>query len=355
VPKEFVGIGPLQGIFRQYEEPALAPDEVRIKTVLSNIKHGTELALFRGTAPTSRFGEGATKYFNTELNIFIPRPSTPSETEKKGSPLGAGCVGKVIEVGKDVTDLQVGELVASSGGHRETHVRKRSVLTPLRDKLTVDQASEIVTGHPAVALNAVHDAHIKLGDQVAVMGLGHIGLITVQLAKLNGAGEAYATDLSAKRRELASKTGADLTLDPKAVDAPYEIKKCTGGGVDVAIEASGTYPGLQDAIRSVKKFGTVVALGFYQGSGTALRLGEEFHHNQVNLLSSQAQGWGNVPRHYPLWDTNRIARTIFNLLVSGRLKTDGFISHRFPFKKAMDAYRLIDQNPEETIRVVIAY
>jgi len=350
MPKEFVGTGPLQGMLREYEEPALAPDEVRIKTVLSNIKHGTEMAFFRGTAPH------ATKYFNRELNLFLPKPPPSPDTPKRpGGAMGTGCVGKVIEVGREVKDMEVGELVAAPGGHRETHVAKRSVLIPLRGNLTVDQASELYLGHASVALNAVHDAQIKLGDQVAVTGLGHIGLITVQLAKLNGAEEVYATDLSAKRRDLASKTGANLALDPATVDAPYEIKKQTGGGVDVAIEASGTYPGLQDAIRSVKKFGTIIALGFYQGGGTALRLGEEFHHNRVNLLSSQSGGWGNVPRHYPHWDSDRVMKTVYNLLVSGRLKTDGFISHRFPFEKTMDAYRMIDQNPMETIRVAITY
>lgn len=348
MPREFVGIGPMRGEFREYEERPLGSDEVRIKTVLSNIKHGTELALFRGTSPF------ATKYFDRELNVFLPRKPIAPETGKKG-PMGAGCVGEVIEIGKEVEDLDVGEYVASGGGHRETHVRKRSSVIPLRDKLTVDQASELVTGHPAVALNAVHDAQIKLGDEVAITGLGDIGLIAVQLAKLNGAESVLASDLYAKRRKLASKTGANMVFNPKEVDAPYEIKKHTDGGVDVAIEASGTYPGLHDSIRSVKKFGTVIALGYYQGGGGALRLGEEFHHNRVNVLASQSQGWGNVPRTYPLWTPERIKETCFNLTASGRLKTEGFISHRIQFDKVMEAYRLIDERPEETIRVVTVY
>jgi threonine dehydrogenase-like Zn-dependent dehydrogenase len=207
----------------------------------------------------------------------------------------------------------------------------------------------------AIALQAVHDARLKTGDRVAVFGLGTFGLLAVQLAGLSGAGWIAAVDPIAGRRDLASVFGAHCTLDPGGCDAAKEIKLAAGGsGVDVAIEFSGRYEALHEAIRSVRLAGTVVAAGFYVGSaGSDLRLGEEFHHNRLTLVGSMS-GW-DAPHRELGWDRRRLRSTALDLLARGRLEVDALVTHRFPFERAADAYELIDRRPDETLRVVLTY
>jgi threonine dehydrogenase-like Zn-dependent dehydrogenase len=138
------------------------------------------------------------------------------------------------------------------------------------------------------------------------------------------------------------------------VDAGQEIKAATGMGVDVAIEFSGRYAALQDAMRSARLAGTVVAAGFYTGgAGDDLRLGEEWHHNRLTLLSSMS-GWG-APHRALGWDRRRLRATALDLLASGRLDVDTLVTHRISFERAAEAYELIDRSPEEAVRVVLTY
>src|SRR5690606_36066336 len=139
-----------------------------------------------------------------------------------------------------------------------------------------------------VALAATQDALIKVGDHVAVYGLGAIGLIAVQLARLSGALRVTAIDPIAARREMALKLGADEVFDPTAEDPAILIKVEQGTAPDVIIEASGNYHALQGALRLAPMAGTVVTLGYYQAGAEPVRLGEEWHHNRLNLVSSMA-------------------------------------------------------------------
>ena len=99
------------------------------------------------------------------------------------------------------------------------------------------------------ALGAVRDGHLRLGDVVAVFGMGAIGLVALQLAKLAGAHPVIAVDPLPLRLRVAQECGADLVLDPSSCDAGLEIKKATAKrGADVCIEYSGHYLGLQGAL-----------------------------------------------------------------------------------------------------------
>lgn len=331
------------------EDKPLANNEVRAEAVLSGISHGTEMNLYRGTAP---FHE---KYFDAELRLFR---EGRAETNYINF-LGYEWVGRISKVGSDVKHLKVGDLVHMPLPHAETHNfvpfdwPNRGRIEPLPSSMDAQQA--IFLALAGVALQTVHDAHIKTGDRVAVFGLGAIGLLTVQLAKINGASWVDAVDLHPLRRQKAEALGADASHDPNAGDVAYAIKSASHHhGADVAIEVSGHYAALHEAMRSVRKAGTVVAGGYYQGGGTALRLGEEWHHNRITMISSMAV-WDCPHRDYPLWNRERIHATVADLMTVGRLQSDGLITHRIPFSQASEAYELIDNSPEETIKVVLTY
>jgi threonine dehydrogenase-like Zn-dependent dehydrogenase len=205
----------------------------------------------------------------------------------------------------------------------------------------------------SIALQAVHDAKIKVADHVVIFGLGVLGLLTVQLARLNGAQWIDVVDPIAPRRDLAEKFGANRTFDPTETDIGLALKS-TGSGADTAIEFSGNYAALHQAIRSVRMAGLVVAAGFYRGAGGELSLGEEWLHNRVTMVASM-RGWGNVPCSYPLWDRARMRQVAISLLESERLGTDELITHRVPLVRAQEAYELIDTGSPDILKVLLVY
>ena len=138
------------------------------------------------------------------------------------------------------------------------------------------------------AVGAVRDAPVHLGDRVAVFGLGAIGLMVAQLARICGARWVVAVDPIERRRAAAQRHGADLALDPTAVDAGLEIKQRTDKiGADIVFETSGNYRAFEDAMRSTCYSGTLVSTAYYHGD-QGLRLAGEWHRNRINVRSSRA-------------------------------------------------------------------
>ncbi len=205
----------------------------------------------------------------------------------------------------------------------------------------------------AIGLNVVLDADIHIGETVAVFGLGVPGQIAAQLARLNG-GRVIAVDGIAGRRELAAELGADVVLDADEGQVAERIRDLTDGrGADVCLEVTGNYRALHEAIRSVAYSSRVCAAGFMQGDGVGLRLGEEFHHNRVQVVCSQISGVAPALQHR--WNGDRLARTAIDLAVSGRLRLTELISHTMPMAEAPAAFELLDRRPQDALQVVLSF
>jgi 2-desacetyl-2-hydroxyethyl bacteriochlorophyllide A dehydrogenase len=205
----------------------------------------------------------------------------------------------------------------------------------------------------AVALNAVLAADVHVGETVAIFGQGVLGLLATQLATANG-GRVVAVDGIAARRAHAAGSGAAVCLDPVVDDVGATCRDLTGGrGADVCIEISGSYAALHEAVRSCAPGGRVVAAGFYQGDGLGLRLGEEFHHNRVQLVPSQigAPPLGLAPR----WTPERLHTTVIELVAAGRLDVLRLVSNVVPVRHAADAYETLDADPAAALQIVLDF
>jgi threonine dehydrogenase-like Zn-dependent dehydrogenase len=347
MPNELLLTGPRAIRVAAYEDPPLQADQVRAEAIVSGISHGTEIALYRGVSPF------AGKRFDLDLRVFEP----DADAQPYPMRLGYEWVGRVRSAGDEVRGIGVGDVVHATLPHRDTQtftIADKSDAPWLVVPAKVEPERAALLQSAAIALQAVHDARLKVGDRVAVFGLGTFGLLAVQLARLAGATWVAAVDPIDGRRDLAWGFGADCTFDPGSCDVGREIKLGAGeGGADVAIEFSGQYAALQEAIRSVRLAGSVVAAGFYVGAAGDLRLGEEWHHNRLTLVGSMS-GWG-APHREPGWDRRRLRATALDLLARGRLEVDAFVTHRVPFERAAEAYELIDRRPAEALRVVLTY
>jgi 2-desacetyl-2-hydroxyethyl bacteriochlorophyllide A dehydrogenase len=333
---------------RDEDASALGPRDIRVRSLLSGISHGTELNLYRGT---SAFAD---RVFDRDLRAFVapdpPRPVYPAT-------LGYELVGTVEETGAGVDELRAGDLVHVGAPHRDEAVLDldaalAGTYPPVRLPDGGPPERWLFVSVGAVALVAVHDARIRLGDHVAVIGLGAIGLLVVQMARLAGARRVTAVDPVAARRELALALGADEVLG--AGGAGEALKRSAGRGVDTAIETSGATAGLHEAVAACGLGGIVVTVGFYQGGAPELRLGEEWHHNRLDMVSSMG-AWGAPHRAHPAWDRPRVMRTVVDLLASGAVRVGDLPVRRFPFEHAVDAYGWLDEHPNDAVKVALTY
>ena len=266
--------------------------------------------------------------------------------------LGNMCVGDVVEVGADVQDFRVGERVFSHGSFREEHVWAAARVRKLPDGVPWQAA---VCLDPAdFALGAVRDGHIRIGDAVAVFGMGAIGLFVLQFAKLTGAFPVIAVDPIELRRDVALECGADLVLDPTSCDAGMEIKLATAGrGADVCVDYSGHFSALQAALRGVAYLGTVVAGAWPASYPAGFDLGAEAHFNRPTIVFSRACSEPNP--EYPNWDESRLFEVVWRLLCNGSLKAEPVVQPVVPFDDLLKAYPKIATAPQENVKLGVYF
>lgn len=323
----------------------LSPTEVRIDTLFSGISAGTELSQYRGTSPFMNKSWDATNRMFRQSNV-------PSWTFPVRN-LGYEEVGEVVEIGSRVTRLRVGDRVFGTWGHRTTHVWAESEAAERKLPDGADPRIGIFSHIGAVALNGVHDARIRMGDLVVVFGLGVPGQIVVQAARASGA-TVVGVDPAESRRAIAQKLGADRVLDPTAGPVSDIVKNETGGrGADICIEVSGAPAALAEAMRTVAYASRVVAMGFFQGEVQGLHLGDEFHHNRIELISSQISGVAPEGSHR--WSKLRLWQTAVRLQHEGRLNLIPLITDQTPFDQAPQMFARLDRGDPAILQAVLAF
>ncbi|SCK19000.1 2-desacetyl-2-hydroxyethyl bacteriochlorophyllide A dehydrogenase [Streptomyces sp. WMMB 714] len=340
--------GPRKVEVAEHESEPLPPGHLRVRTRYSGISAGTELTAYRGTNPY------LTRTWDPEARLFregaagIAYPVTG---------WGYSEVGEVTEVSPESADLPgtpaVGDLVWGIWGHRSEGVVpvERMAGHTLPGGLKPLAGAFARVG--AIAYNAVLGAEIHLGEDVAVFGQGVIGLLTTRLAQLSGA-RVTAVDALDVRLAHAREHGAEITLNAREDEVAERVHEATGGrGADSAIEISGAYPALHEALRSVAVGGRVVASGFYQGEAAGLRLGDEFHHNRAQLICSQI---GGVPQQLAgRWSVERLQQTFLRLVAEGKVEVEPLVSHVVPAADAAEAYTLLDERPAEALQIVLEF
>jgi threonine dehydrogenase-like Zn-dependent dehydrogenase len=190
---------------------------------------------------------------------------------------------------------------------------------------------------------------VRVGECVAVSGLGIVGSFCAQLARKT-AHRLLLVDPAPKRRELATWIGADAVVAPE--DVAEAVAELTDGrGMDVFVEASGAPTALQTALRSIAVEGTIAAVAWYGTREVPLVLTPEFHFRRPRVVSSWVGmiGSGNQAR----WTAERQREVAFDAVAV--LDVERLVTHRIPFADAPSAYELIDTHPEQTLGVLLDY
>jgi predicted dehydrogenase len=277
-------------------------------------------------------------------------------------PLGYCNVGVVQATGPEVIGLSVGDRVVSNGAHAQMVAVQRNLCARIPEKVSDDDASFTVLG--AIALQGIRLAAPTLGERFVVIGLGLIGLLTVQLLRANGV-QVLGIDLSPAKAELARRFGADVVALDRGED-PIEVAAAfsQGRGVDAVIITASTQSNepVSQSARMCRKRGRIVLVGV---AGLELDR-SEFYRKELSFQVSCSYGPGRYDpdyeekgNDYPVgfvrWTEQRNLEAVLDMMAVGSLDVQPLLTHRFPFESAPKAYELLATGSEPYLGILLEY
>lgn len=352
-----------------------------MNTMRATVFHGKDqIAVEEVPRPHAGVGEAVIRVTLTTIcgtDLHILRGEYPV---KPGLVIGHEPVGVIEELGPGVTGYEIGDRVLvgaitpcgqclaclsghlSQCGHGDGYeaiggwrfgntingAQAEYLLVPsaqanlakIPDNLTDEQAV-LLADIASTGISGAEAAPVRIGDSVVVFAQGPIGLCATAGAKLMGASLIIGVDGDDNRLAMSRRLGADVVLNYRATDVASEVKRLTGGGADVAIEALGTQQTFENALRSLRPGGTLSSLGVYSGKlqmpydAFAAGLGD---HRIVTTLCP-----GGKER----------MRRLLSLVQSGRFDPTPLITHRFSLDRIVEGYQIFGERAEGVLKVAI--
>jgi 2-desacetyl-2-hydroxyethyl bacteriochlorophyllide A dehydrogenase len=320
---------------RQVEvrEEALSPPvpgQVLVETILSAISPGTEMLVYRGQFPK---------------NLADSHDTLSSEL-KYPLAYGYACVGRVVKISKGMRHRWLDRLVFAFQPHTSHFIATPDELIPLPEGTSPETACFLPNMETAV--NFVQDSGPILGEHLLVFGQGIVGLLTTALLAEFPLASLVTCDRYPLRRETSLALGASASLDPSASDFLERLRNLLPSGADLSLELSGAPAALDEAIALTGFGGRVVIGSWYGEKRVSLDLGGAFHRSRIQLISSQVSTI--APRLSGRWSKERRFEVAWDALE--RVQPQKWITHRFPLEQASEAYKLLDERPQDTIQVV---
>lgn len=320
--------------------PEPCEGQLLVQTLVSAISPGTEMLVYRGQMPAD-----------------IPLDATISALDGAFAyPLkyGYAAVGRVIACGHGVDAGWQNRLVFAFHPHESHFLAAPQDVLPVPDGVAPETA--VFLPNMETAVSFVMDGRPVIGEQVAVFGQGIVGLLTTALLAQLPLARLVTLDRYPLRRQWSSRLGAYLSLDPAepSIQAHLLAELQQDGvltGADLAYELSGHPAALDQAIAAVGFGGRLVIGSWYGSKPVNVQLGGHFHRSHIQIISSQVSHL--APRWHGRWTTARRLQVAWEQLAHCH-PTD-LITHRFPIAAAAEAYRLIDQRPDQTIQVLFSY
>ena len=346
--------------------PQVKPGHLLIQTTCSLISAGTERMLLDfGRANYLSKARQQPEKVKQVLNKIrtdglIPTIEAVAAKLDQPLPLGYCNVGRVVEIGPDITGFAVGDRVISNGHHAEIVCVPKNLCTTIPANVSDDQAAFTVIS--AIALQGIRLLQPTLGEAIAVFGLGLVGLIAVQLLKANGM-RVIGFDFDSSRVELAQKfeiTAIDLSTGADAIQAGLSFSR--DRGIDgVLVTASTTSHQLMHrAAQMSRQRGRIILIGV---AGLNLNR-SDFYEKELTFQVSCSYGPGRYdPLYedrgvdYPFglvrWTEQRNFEAALDLMSQGRIRVDELISRRVTLSQAYEAYEALDQT--SAIGIILTY
>ncbi|MEY4635399.1 MAG: hypothetical protein RJA55_1197 [Acidobacteriota bacterium] len=318
--KAFWVAEPGRGEIRAEELPAPARDEVVVRALFSGISRGTEALVFGGRVP-------------------------PSEWARMRAPFQAGEFPGPVKYGYSMVGIV-------EEGPAELAGRHVFVLHPHQDRFVVPAgavsvlavgvppARAVLAANLETALNGIWDARPHIGDRIAVIGAGTVGLLTAWLASRLPECVVELVDINPNRARVA-----------QALGVAFAIPSTAAGDADIVIHASGSPSGLELALDLAASEATIVEMSWFGDQVVSLPLGGAFHSKRLTLASSQV---GRIaPAQRARWDHGRRMQLALGMLREPAL--DAVITGESPFDQLPEVMAGLARTPGETLCHRIRY
>lgn len=347
--------------------PMIKSGALLIKSSCSLISTGTERMLLNfGKAnwiDKARQQPDKVKQVLQKIKTDGLMPTVDKVFSKLDNPvaLGYSNVGTVLEVGKGVVGFKPGDRVVSNGFHAEVVCVGANLCAKIPDE--VDDATACFTVVSSIALEGIRLIKPSLGESIAVIGLGLIGLLTVQILKANGC-RVIGFDFDSKKVELAKSYGVEAHCvsdgtDPVALAMSFS-KGYGVDGVIITAATSSNAPAHQ-APQMCRKRGRVVLIGV-----VGLELSrDDFYKKEISFQVSCSYGPGRYDENYegkgldyPIgfvrWTEQRNFEAVLNLMAENKLRVKELISQTVDFNNAIKAYDLVSQS-RDVLGLILKY
>lgn len=364
-------VNPKEGkiILEDVPAPLCKDNGVLIRVHYSLISTGTELASFRQSSGESYLKKAILdedfreKAINFVKSQGIKRSIDLLRGKDNFSPTGYSGAGIVVDVGKSVADLAIGDRVAYGGSrHAEIVYAPRNFVVKLPDNVEFKDASFTTLG--SIAMQSVRRAKVELGETVLVIGLGLVGQLVNQLLQVAGC-HVIGSDLSERRIALAKEFGLEKGIIANKEDIVKEVMDYTDQiRVDAVIISAQSRSSeiINQAMELCRERGRVVVVG-----DVGLNLDRRpFYLNELDLLISRAYGPGSYDKNYvekgidyPIgyvkWTANRNMEEFVKLISQGKVNVKKLISREFDIADVQSAYETLLEGKEDIIAVVLKY
>jgi len=346
-------------------QPELRPGGILVRTAFSAISAGTELA-HREQVEKSLLGKALARPDLVRQVVDFARTAGVKAAYQKVqsrldtlAPLGYSCAGIVIAAGPGVTEFHPGDRVACAGAgyasHCEVNFIPKNLAVRVPDSVPLEAASLSAIG--AIALQGFRQSRAVLGEVVAVIGAGLVGVLTVQLAKAAGC-RVVAIDRDGQRVDRARQFGADLALSSTDRDTPSRVQEFARYGVDVAIITAATPSAepIELAANISRDRGRIVVVG-------TVDLGvsrKTMYMKELSLVLSRSYGPGrydsqyeedglDYPVGYVRWTEKRNMEAFLDLLASGAVNVAPFLERCCPVEQGSAAYQELKDTGAYTV------
>jgi threonine dehydrogenase-like Zn-dependent dehydrogenase len=299
-----------------------------VKTLYSTCKHGTEKWIIEQNAHWLKYlRDRKSNYFTN-----IPKPNFRNEQN-----LGNMAIGKIVNIGSDIKLYKKNDLILIYGSAADYQIiEQENIITKVKKNIPIE--NYLCFDPLEFSVGAIRESNFKIGDKVGIVGMGVLGLISLLLLKKIDINQIVVVDVNDERLKVAKKLGAHIALNSKIKKNIQNYRVTTNPiGLDVVIDFSGSTTGLNTAISLCKYNGKVIAGSMYPEANSNLKLGQEFHWNNIEIISSRI--CNDPQKDYPAWNRTRLHDFIINLIESKKYKFTNIIKKIYPFRDALKLYK----------------
>ncbi|RLE73330.1 MAG: hypothetical protein DRJ45_00420 [Thermoprotei archaeon] len=321
---------PRRVVIKYRDLPKPSGKQILVKTSMTLISTGTELTVLSGDFPPKSAWAEYGKY------PFIP---------------GYSNVGIVVEKGREVKDIDIGDRVASTAPHSQYALISSKDVVKIPDKVSDEEA--VFHTIAIIVMNSVRLARISLGDCVIVMGVGLLGQFAIIFSKLCGGFPIIAVDLSEKRLRLAKISGATKTIIGNNIyDKIYELTD--GRFADIVFEVTGNPKVIPKAIRLLRPLGKFIVLSSPRGP-TLLDFHDEVNRPSRIIIGTHNSSHPLYETPYNPWTMKRNRELFFKLLENKIIDVKHLITHRYWWMDADKAYSMLLKNRTQAMGVILDF